>query len=115
MSAYCYLDAKGEIKNMVAEYKAEITTHNAAYPTKPKQMQSHWSPDFRGMMKRLCDPGRGLISSGHITKALGKAINDEEELFALNLYTHNTAYHPDGARLRITWTRFEEFMKVILA
>lgn len=115
MSAYCYLESKGEIEVMVAEYKAEITLYNTTHPSKPKQAQPHWSPDLNGMMKRLRDPKRGLITSGHITKALGKAIDDEQELFGLNLYTHNTTYHPDGAKLRVTWTRFEELLKVILA
>jgi hypothetical protein len=115
MSVYCYLDSKAEIKLMFDEYKAEITTYNAAHPNKLKQAQPHWSPDLNGMMKRLRDPKRGLISSGHITKALGKAIDDEQELFTLNLYTHNTTYHPDGSSLRKTWTRFEELLKVVLA
>jgi hypothetical protein len=67
------------------------------------------------MMKRLRDPARALIPQGHITKALGKAIDDEQELFGLNLYTHNTTFHPDGKRLRTSWARFEELMKIILA
>jgi hypothetical protein len=100
---------------MLAEYQADIASYNAANPTKPKTMQPYWTPDLRGMMKRLRDPKRGLISSGHITKALGKAINDEDELFGLNLYAHNTTYHPDGTTLRTTWRRFEELMKIILA
>ena len=115
MSVYCFLDSKGEITKMAAEYRAEIASHNASHPNKPKQAQPHWSPDLNGMMKRLRDPKHGLISSGHITKALGKAIDDEQELFGLNLFTHNTTYHPDGASLRKTWIRFEELMKVILA
>jgi hypothetical protein len=100
---------------MSDEYRAEIASHNASNPNKPKHAQPHWSPDLSGMMKRLRDPKHGLIASGHITKALGKAIDDEQELFGLNLFTHNTTYHPDGASLRKTWTRFEELMKVILA
>jgi hypothetical protein len=67
------------------------------------------------MMKRLRDPMLRLIPSGHITRALGKTIDDEQELFALNLYVHNPTYHPDATKLRTTWARFEELMKVILA
>jgi hypothetical protein len=115
MSVYCFLDSKGEINKMAAEYHADIAAHNASHPNKPKQAQAHWSPELSAMMKRLRDPKHVLISSGHITKALGKAIDDEKEVFGLNLFTHNTTYHPDGASLRKTWTRFEELMKVILA
>jgi hypothetical protein len=101
---------------MLADFQAEVAVHNAkAPPDKQRQVQPHWTPDLNGMMKRLRDPKRALIPAGHITKALGKTIDDEEELFALNLYVHNPTYHPDGAKLRTTWAKFEELLKIVLA
>lgn len=115
MAIFCYLDSKGEVKLMLQEYQAEIAAHNAKYPAKLRKVEPHWTPNLNAMMNRLRDPTRGLIPQGHISKALGKTIDDAEELFALNLYTHNPTYHPDGTGLRKTWGRFEELMKVILA
>ena len=116
MSVYCFLESKGEIKAMFSEYQADVVAYNAKVPPdKQKQVPSHWAPELNAMMKRLRDPKRVLIPSGHITKALGKVIDDEQELFGLNLYVHNTTYHPDPTKLRTTWARFEELMKIILA
>jgi hypothetical protein len=116
MSVYCYLDSKGEIQLMAQEYKQEIANYNKLNPAKPpKQTAADWTPNLNAMINRLRENGRGLIPSGHITKALKKAVDDEKELFGLNLYTHNITYHPDGPRLRGTWARFEELLKVILA
>lgn len=114
-SLYCFLESKGEIALMVQEYKTEISAHNAAHPAKQKAVEPHWSPNFSAMVNRVRDPKRGLISSPHVTKALTRVITDEEEFFSLNLYTHNTSYHPDGEKLRRTWKKFEEFIKIILA
>jgi hypothetical protein len=114
-SVYCFLDSKGHVAAMIADYKAGIIAHNIAHPTRPKAPEPHWSPTLNAMIKRLRDPKLALISSPHVSKALGRALDEEEELFGLNLYTHNTTYHPDGKRLRKTWQGFEEFMKIILA
>jgi hypothetical protein len=116
MAVFYYLDSKGEIKAMLTEFQTEVAAQNAkSPPDKQRQVPPHWTPDLNGMMKRMRDPKRGLIPSGHISKALGKTLDDEQELFALNLYIHNPTYHPDGAKLRTTWVRFEELMKVMLA
>ena len=101
---------------MLAEYQAALHAQNAKLPQdRHRKLPQNWTPDLSAMMQRIRDPQRGLISAGHIGKALGKTVEDEKELFALNLYVHNPTYHPDGAKLRTTWARFEEFFKIILA
>jgi len=115
ISAYCFLEMKGEVKKMHGEYLADIAAKNAGRPPerciKPI---ADWTPDLSAMMKRLSTAGNGLLKS-HTSKALSKVINEEEALFGLNLSTHNPAYHPDEKRLRHTWQNLEEYFREILA
>lgn len=114
ISAFCYLDAKGEVAKMHAEYLAEIAAKNATRPPeRHTKATPDWTPDLSAMMKRLATSGNGLLKN-HTSKALGKVINEQEALFGLNLSTHNPAYHPSGARLRDTWQNLEEFFREIL-
>lgn len=116
VSVYCFLQAKGEITKIRAEYLAEIAAKNARLPSgrPPRVPEPNWSPTLSAMLKRLADPSLGLLPDAQVTKALGKLIKDEE-LFTLNLLAHNWAYHPTEDRLRSTWKNMEEFFKIILA
>ena len=116
ISAFCYLDGKGEIKLMQNEYVAEVKKKNANRPPEKQIPTVHdWTPDLNAMMKRLGDGQRKLLQNNHTVKALNKVINEEQELFGLNLSTHNPTYHPNEARLRATWQNVEEFFREILA
>lgn len=116
MSVYCYLDSKGEIARMQATYVAEIQRKNNGKPAdKQRKPEANWTPNLSAMLSRIADPQYSLLKNAHTAKALNKVINEEGELFGLNLSTHNTTYHPSEARLRSTWANLEEFFKEILA
>jgi hypothetical protein len=117
LSVFCFLESKGEIAKMTAEYRGEIAKKNAALPPgKPKlKIPPHWSPELAQMLRRIADPNQNIITQTHIAKALNKVINDEQELFGFNLAVHNVTYHPTAHRLRATWQNMEEFFKVVLA
>lgn len=116
MSVFCFLDSKGEIKTMEQEYLADIRKQNANRPpSNHKKPDPNWTPTLHAMMKRLADPKLGLLKSKHVIKALNKVVLEEQELFGLNLSTHNPTYHPTEPRLRATWMNLEEFFKEILA
>lgn len=116
LSIFCFLDAKGEIAKMTAEAKSDIARKNAKLPPgKPKlKLPPHWTPDLTPMVRRIADPNQNIITNAHITKALNKVINEEQELFGLNLAVHNITYHPTPHRLRATWQNLEEFFKIVL-
>ncbi len=116
LSVHCYLDSKGQINAMAAEYQAELTAWNTNNPQKPpRKMPTDWTPTLEKMMNRLLDPSKALLPPGHLTKALPKILHDEQQLFAFNLCVHNSTYHPDDRQLRASWARLEELMKAILA
>ena len=116
ISVFCFLDTKGEIKKMHAAYLSEVAAKNAGRPTdRHVKPVADWTPDLSAMMKRLSTAGNGLLGSNHVIKALGKVIHDEQELFGLNLSTHNPTYHPAEARLRAAWQNLEEFFREVLA
>lgn len=116
ISAYCYLDGKGEIKKMHREYVVDIQKKNATrQPDRQIKIEPGWTPNLNAMMNRLGDASRGLLTNNHTVKALNKVIKEEEELFGLNLSTHNPTYHPTAQRLRGTWQNLQEYFKEILA
>jgi hypothetical protein len=116
LSVYCFLDCKGEINKMQTEYLAAISKKNAGKPTDREiKPQPGWTPSLHEMMTRLTDAKSGLLKNPHTVKALNKVIKEEQELFGLNLTSHNPTYHPNETRLRNTWANLEEFFKEILA
>jgi hypothetical protein len=116
LSVYCFLDGKGEINKMQTEYLAAIGKKNAGKPAdKQIKPQPGWTPSLHEMMTRLADAKSGLLKNQHTVKALNKVIKEEQELFGLNLTSHNPTYHPNEIRLRNTWANLEEFFKEILA
>lgn len=116
ISAYCFLEGKGEVQAMHAEYLAEIQKKNASRnPERHIKPEPDWTPNLNAMMNRLGEAQRGLLKNNHTVKALNKVIKEEEELFGLNLSTHNTTYHPTDARLRATWQNLQEYFREILA
>ncbi len=117
LSVFCYLDAKGEIAKMKAEYQADLSKRNSKLPANQKKrvIPPHWTPDLSQMLKWLIDPARNVLPQGHITKALTQAVHDEKDFISLNLVVHNSAYPASETRLRETYSRLEEFLKVILA
>jgi len=117
LSVSCFLDAKGEIAKMKAEELAAINKYNANVPSgKPqKTLPAHWTPELSDMLKWIADPKRNVLSQGHITRALSQAIHDERDLISLNLVSHNPAYPATESRLRESYARLEEFLKIILA
>jgi hypothetical protein len=117
LSVYSFLGSKNEIAKMTVEAKSEIAKKNSGLPLGKQKVKlaAHWTPNLSAMLKRLADPNQTIIPQGHITKALGKVINEEQDLFGLNLMVHNPAYHPTEPRLRATWANLEEFFKVILS
>ncbi len=117
LSLFCFLDSKGEIAKMISEGKAAIAAKNAKLsPGKEKlKLAAHWTPGLALMLKRVADPNLSIISQPQITKALNKVIHDEQELFALNLFVHNSTYHPSEPKLRALWANLEEFFRVVLS
>lgn len=116
LSLYSFLDSKGEITKMRAEEQAAIAAKNAKRPP-DKQIPpppQDWMPGLDPMLRWIAEPVRNLIAQPHLTKALKKIMRDEQELFALNLYAHNPAYHPTEPRLRESWKKLEDLFKAIL-
>jgi hypothetical protein len=115
-SVFCFLYSRGEIAKITSETRAEIAKKNAKKPQeKWHKLEPHWTPSLHTMMKRMADSNSSIIPQGHVTKALNKVIKDEEELFALNLFVHNTTYHPSEPRLRAIWANLEEFLKIVVS
>ena len=79
----------------------------------PLTMEPHWSPTLNETLRRIVDPNRGLLSNNQVAKAMKKTLQDEQDLFALNLYTHNPAYHPSEPRLRLSWKNFDAFLRLV--
>ncbi|HYR23896.1 MAG TPA: ParB N-terminal domain-containing protein [Chthoniobacterales bacterium] len=116
LSVYCFLDSKGEINKMQTEYVKAVARRNAGRPQdKQIKPQPGWTPTLQEMMARLADAKSSLLKNQHTVKALNKVIKEEQELFGLNLTSHNPTYHPNETRLRNTWANLEEFFKEILA
>ena len=102
---------------MEMDKKAEIQAKNAKRrPGQPLfTLEPHWSPTLNEMLRRIVDPNRGLLSNNQLAKAMKKTLQDEQDLFALNLYTHNPAYHPSESRLRQSWKNFDSFLRLVAA
>jgi hypothetical protein len=101
---------------MQTAYVKAIAAKNAGRPPERQlKPQPGWTPALQEMMARLADVNSGLLKNKQTVKALNKVIKEEEELFGLNLTTHNPTYHPNETRLRNTWANLEEFFKEILA
>lgn len=117
LSVFCFLDTKGEIAKMKAEAQAEIAKYNAKLPpAKPRRtLPPNWTPELNEMLKWIADTKKGVIPPGHIAKALSQAIHDEKDLISMNLVVHNPAYPASERRLRESWGRLEEFLKLILS
>jgi hypothetical protein len=117
LSLYSFLNSKGEITKMRAEEEAAIAAKNAKRPPDKQipPLPSDWMPSLDQMLNWIADATRNLIAQPHVTKALKKVMKDEQELFALNLYAHNPAYHPTEPRLRESWKKLEELFKAILS
>jgi hypothetical protein len=117
LSIYSFLNSKGEITQMRAEAQAAISAKNAKRPPDKQipPLSADWMPSLDQTLSWISDPTRNVIAQPHITKALKKVMKDEQELFALNLYAHNPAYHPTEPRLRESWKKLEDLFKVILS
>jgi len=100
---------------MEAEKRAEIQAKNAkrAPGLPPILMDPHWTPTLSEMLRRIVDPNLNLLSDNQVAKAMKKTLKDEEDLFALNLYTHNPNYHPSESRLRNSWKHFDAFLRLV--
>jgi hypothetical protein len=116
LSVYCFLDLKGEIGNMKAEQTAAIAKRNSKIPPgKPgRTLPRDWTPGLGEMVKWIADPKRNVIPAGHVTRALTQAIVDEKDLISLNLLVHNPTYPASERRLRESYARLQEFIKLIL-
>ncbi|MDP3070212.1 MAG: hypothetical protein Q8N18_07985 [Opitutaceae bacterium] len=115
ISVFCFLNSKGETQKMQNDYLSDVAAKNAGRPAdRAIKAVADWTPDLGAMMKRLTDANRGLLRNNHTIKALNKVIHEEQELFGLNLSTHNPTYHPSEARLRATWQNLEEFFREVL-
>ena len=87
VSTYCFLEAKGEIAKILAEEKKAFARKNAGKEKKGK-FPSHWTPGLTCMLKWIAKPNHHILPQGHVTKALGAVIKDEE-IFRFNLFAHN--------------------------
>jgi len=117
LCVHSYLNQKGEIKNMENEKKAEIQTKNLTRKPgqPPLRLEPHWTPTLNEMLNRIVDPNRNLLSDNQVAKAMKKTLKDEQDLFALNLYTHNPNYHPSGPKLRNSWKHFDALLRLVAA
>lgn len=116
IGAYCFLEGRNEISMLRAAYEADVKKKNAnRAPERQIKIEHDWTPNLNAMMNHLGDATQNCFANKHTVKALNKVIKEEEELFGLNLSTHNTSYHPNEDRLRATWRNLEEFFREVLA
>lgn len=116
ISAYVFLEGKGQIVMMKSEYEADVVKRNAKRPRDRQQpLEPNWSPTLDAMLRRISDAKHSLLSNPQTRKALPKVMNDDDALFALNLSVHNPSYHPSEQLLRTTWKNLEGYFREVLA